>query len=296
MTKITTKNVFENIKYLNILRILEAYDKGLEFQHLAYILIGEKKLRGEGYISNINAIAIKNYLERNKTKEYILIKSDDVIRNPQRLAECLIRLINLKFIEYDKVNEKYKLNPIVKIISTVKDDVDMLSYYQDFSRMIEIEQNIISDFDMMNIYASLEFVKEYNNSQQIKEKVDQITKKIKNLLNELSELGFEAHKNWHKKIVEDLHAIQSESEEKLREKFENEKAIIQILKYRNKPKTQKIIRDAINEEKNLMNVKPHITLVMHAPGIHSGDYRFNAPKPMINSAGKLLVNGVYYNL
>jgi hypothetical protein len=126
MSKITEKNVFKNPKYVNILGVIDAYGGSLEFKHLAYILIGKKILRRMGYISSKTAEEIPRYLDKHKVKDYKLVQLTkvDSIKNPERLSECLSRLIGLGLIE--KVGRIYRVNLYAKYLCWIIGDIAIL--------------------------------------------------------------------------------------------------------------------------------------------------------------------------
>lgn len=295
MTKITVKNIFENVKYINILRVLNTYDEGLTLKHLSYILIGEKKLRKIKYISKKTAKRIKIYLEKHKNKDYKLIPSNDVVKHPIRLSECLSILKNLRFVKKDN-NRKYKINPIVKDILIVKEDMDSLSHYQELSRFIELDRNILSDSDM-SIYASCEFVDEYNDSQEVKEKVDRIKEDMKKLMTELSKLNFEVHRACREKAIDDFKKTLNEPESILGKVIRDKEKLAQAIKdIKDDTELQKGIRNDIEQQKKLMKLKPIVTVIMHSVPLHSEELHFNPVKPLVNSHGKFLGKLAYQEM
>ncbi len=296
MTKTSVKNIFENYKYINILRVLDSYKSGLELKYLAYILVGEKKLIGTHYISDGTAKYIKNYLdlEKHKNKEYKLIGSNDTIKNQHRLIDCLNILQKLKFVK--KEGRKYKINPIVKDILIVKEDVSSLSHYRDLSHLIELKRNIIS-YSNMSIYASCEFVDAYNNSMEVKEEVDGIKRDMENLMTKVSTLSFKIHRIWREKTIEDFQRLLDEPESILGKIIRDNEKLAQAIKdTRNNIELQKGIRGDIEKQKEWMGVKPIVTVVMHSHALHSEEFHFNPVKPLTNSDGKLLVKGAYQTI
>ena len=127
MPKITEKNVFRNPKYMNILRLIASYDESLEFKHIAYVLIGEDKLRESGYISSKTCKEIPRYLEKHKITDYTffpLNEKVDRVKNPERLSECLSLLRGLGLIE--KSGNKYKVGIFVKYLCWLFGDISIL--------------------------------------------------------------------------------------------------------------------------------------------------------------------------
>jgi len=173
-------NIFEIDKYINILRVLDAYKAGLELRFLAYILLGEKPLLDAHYISKKMAKHSKAYLniKTHKNKEYELIDSNDTIKTQQRLVECLNVLQKLNFVK--KEGKRYKINPVVKDILNVKEDVKLLNHYMEAFSVTGVGRNIIFDSDRsMGVYASCELVDAYNNYQEVREEVDEIKNEMK---------------------------------------------------------------------------------------------------------------------
>lgn len=295
MPKITVKNIFKNVKYINILRVLNAYEEGLTLKHLGYILIGEKKLIEIKYISKKTAKKIKNYLEEYKNKDYELIPSNDVIKHPTRLLDCLSVLENLRFVKKDN-NRKYKINSIVKDILIVKEDMDSLSHYQELSRFIEMNRNILSDSDM-SIYASCEFVDAYNDSQEVKEKVDRIKEDMKKLMTELSMLNFEVHRACREKVIDDFKKTLNEPESILGKVIRDKEKLAQAIKdIKDDTELQKGIRNDIEQQKKLMELKPIVTVVMHSVALHPEELHFNPVTPLVSSDGKLLGKLAYQTI
>lgn len=296
MTKTSVKNIFENYKYINILRVLDSYKAGLELKYLAYILIGEKKLIDTHYISDKTAEYAKIYLdlEKHKNKEYKLIGSNDTIKNQHRLIECLNILQKLKFVK--KEGRKYKINQIVKDILIVKEDVSSLSHYRDLSHLIELKRNIISDSNI-SIYTSCEFVDAYNNSMEVKEEVDGIKRDMENLMIKVSTLSSKIHRIWREKAIEDFQRLLDEPESILGKIIRDNEKLAQAIKdTRNNIELRKGIRGDIEKQKEWMGVKPIVTVVMHSHALHSEEFHFNPVKPLTNSDGKLLVKGAYQTI
>lgn len=277
--------------------MLNAYENGLTLEHLSYILIGKKKLIEIKYISKKNAKKIKSYLEEHKNKDYKLIPSNDVIKHPIRLSECLSILKNLNFVKKDN-NRKYKINPIVKDILNVKEDVDLLNHYKEMFRFTGIGRNTIFDSDgSMSVYASCELVDEYNDKPEVTEKVDRITKDMKKLMMELSMLSFEIHIAWRKKIIDDYNKALNEPESIFGKVIRDEKKLAQAIKaFEDDTDAQKELKDGIEEQKKWMEVKPIVTVVMHSAPLHFKDFHFNPVKPLLSLDGKLLVSGFYQTI
>ena len=126
MPRITNKNVFRNPKFVYILRLINAYDEGLEFKHIAYLLIGKEKLRKMGYISLKTCKEIPVYLEKHKILDYALfpLNKGDRVKNPERLSECLSILKDLGLI--NKVGKKYRVNVYGRFLCWIVGDVAVL--------------------------------------------------------------------------------------------------------------------------------------------------------------------------
>ncbi len=200
MSKITSNNIFKNEKYKNILKVLNAYTDGLEFKHLAYVLLGEKKLIDEKYISRNSISKIEEYLYKNKRKDYQL--SGDVPKNLPRLAECLDRLKKLGFIQVikDKKINKYRFTNLFKAISTAKKDFDIQSeFLKNISSLTETKRILMHVSKQMAVYMSPEYGGKYKNSEKVKKIIDKFQCEVTNLLRELEALSKESYELWREK-------------------------------------------------------------------------------------------------
>jgi len=200
MSKITSNNIFKNEKYKNILKVLDAYTKGLEFKHLAYALLGKKKLIDEKYISRNSVSDIEKYLYKNKSKDYQL--SGDIPKNLPRLAECLDRLEKLGFIQIikDKKIKKYKFTNLFRAISTAKKDFDIQSeFLKNISSLTETKRILMHISRQMAVYMSPGYAGKYKNSEKVKEIIDKFQCEVTNLLRELEELSKESYELWREK-------------------------------------------------------------------------------------------------
>jgi hypothetical protein len=101
--KNTKKGILNKPKYINLLRIIDSYDEGLEFRHLAYAIFGEKEILKEKYLSPDTAKKVKIYLRDHKTKDYELLDvgEKNKIKNVIRLSEYLSTLIEFELIVKD---------------------------------------------------------------------------------------------------------------------------------------------------------------------------------------------------
>jgi hypothetical protein len=200
MSKITSNNIFKNKKYENILKVLDAYSGGLEFKHIAYALLGEKRLIDEKYISKETASDIEEYL--CKSKEYQI--SNDVPKNVQRLAECLDRLEKLGFIqitqEKNKTIKKYQPTHLLKAISTAKKTSDIQGeLFSNLSRLTETKRILMDISKQMEVYVSSEYAGKYKNSKKVNEAIKRFQSEVTILLRELETLSKESHELWKEK-------------------------------------------------------------------------------------------------
>lgn len=106
--KITVNNIFENPRYMEILRVLYICETGLEVDRLVYILVGEEKLLklkklGKAYLSKKTIMRIEIALE-NRGEDYRSVKLKNKINNISLLYQRLGKLNDLGFIEKKMTN------------------------------------------------------------------------------------------------------------------------------------------------------------------------------------------------
>jgi len=198
MPKITEKNVFRNPKYVNILKVIDAYGGSLEFKHIAYILIGKEKLRERCYISSKTVEEIPKYLEKHKIRDYnnlIQLNEDDTIKNPERLSECLSKLRDLGLIE--KVGKKYRVNTYAKHLCWIIGDTVILERRADALRLGKYREGH-SPTAYMDSQIHI-FSKDPSINAMLKgkyrEKFDKVVKDLKEVLSELDRIRREILSN-----------------------------------------------------------------------------------------------------
>lgn len=198
MRKIDRHSVFENQKYMNILRVLDAYPGGLTLEHIAYVLIGKKKLIEMHYISKKNVKTIENHLKENKEKEYeVIVKGkNDTIQNPSRLSEYLWKLcFELEFV-YKTHNKKYRLQAKSKTIMALNAYKNILNIKILNLSLGQIENyDIISHIDKnMLIFSMRPEINRFIH-EKYAERLEKIVKKFHSILKEVDMIRLDARLN-----------------------------------------------------------------------------------------------------
>jgi hypothetical protein len=195
MLKVTERNVFGNPKYMNILRVISSYKGGLELKYIAFLLIGEEKLKG--YISKYTTDKIPKYLAQHKIKDYQLIKLEDknTIKNPERLSEYLSKLRDLGLIE--KVGKKYRINTYAKHLYWVISDNAVLEDQIDALRLGKYREGHSPTAYMdsqIHIFCKDPGINGFLRGKY-REKFDKIVINLKEVLSELDQLRNEMLSN-----------------------------------------------------------------------------------------------------
>jgi hypothetical protein len=248
--KITIDNIFENAGYIGILRLLYAYEDGLEFNQLTFLLVGEETLRNmvkekKGYLSIQTLVEIKGKLNK-KIKKPLLIKPIYQIKSPQILSQRL-RLLGsgegFHFIETE--GERYKLTRNARDLLSIKWTLSSLKDSYQF-------KNMISTGDIA-VYTDPTFVEKCQESQDLKANVDRILKDIEKSWKELRTLVFDNYKEERKKTIK-FYTKRINDKKLLEEELKDKSELSLVLKKFN---------EEIKEEEEYMKIEPQTIVIIN---------------------------------
>jgi hypothetical protein len=251
-SKITINNVFEKADYMDILKVLYAYEDGLKFCQLVCILIGEKKLREmikakRAYLSSKTITNIINEFKYISIKQKNYLSITPKYKSPYLLNQRL-RLLKsidgLKLVEI--INSKYRLTKTAR---------DILSIKQRQNSLIDSFQfnNALLSRGEITVYPNPTFIEKYHESQKLKTKVDEILKNMEKSWNELRALIFANYKEDRKSTINSCE--QSIKDKKfLEKKLKDKSELSQVLKELN---------ENIIQHEELMNVEPQTIIIIN---------------------------------
>jgi len=206
MKKITSDNILEKDMYQNIMNVLNAHKKGLEFRPLAFALMGEKRFTELVQISEKKIEGIKKILVEQK--DYGL--TANIPKNFPRLAECLNKLIILGFVEKNAEMRKhdereikiytYKPTHMHTANSTAKKDAKTIEdFHRQISNLTESKRFLLLIKNTMSVYMSEEGAGIYKKNEDVREALKKFQKKVNELMKCLDELSIASHELWKEK-------------------------------------------------------------------------------------------------
>ncbi|MCX6672037.1 MAG: hypothetical protein NTX92_08980 [Euryarchaeota archaeon] len=236
---------------MGILRVLYAFKDGLEFNQIAFLLVGEETLlkmakEKKGYLSIKSLAEIKGQLKNRIQKKHLLIKPIYRVKSPQLLSQRL-RLLGpgegFHFIE--KEGKRYKVTRNARDILSIK---RTLSSLKDSFQ----SENMISTGDI-TVYTDPTFVEKYQESQDLQANVDRILKDIEKSWKELRIHVFDNYKEERKKTIE-FYMKRINDNKLLKEELKDKAELPLVLKKFN---------EEIKQEEEYMNIEPQTIVVIN---------------------------------